>query len=131
MDDWGTQIIVLIGTIIASVAASSGFWAYLQKKDSQKGATLKLLLGIAHDRIIFLGMSYVDRGWLTKDEYEDFYKYLYSPYSEFGGNGLAEKVFLEVQKLPIRGSHNPIVQVIREKHVDSDSAGTGSEAVYQ
>lgn len=122
MESWQVTLITVAATVITSVIASSGFWAYLQKRDAQKGATMQLLLGLAHDRIIFLGMSYVDRGWLTKDEYEDFLKYLYVPYSEFGGNGLAEKVFQEVKKLPIRGAHNPIVQVIRERHVDSDSA---------
>lgn len=118
MESWQITLITVAATVITSVIASSGFWAFLQKRDAQKGATMQLLLGLAHDRIIFLGMSYVDRGWLTKDEYEDFIKYLYAPYSEFGGNGLAEKVFQEVKKLPIRGSHNPIVQVIKEKHVD-------------
>lgn len=109
-------IIAVLG-IVASVGASSGFWAYLQRKDTRRDATTQLLLGLAHDRIVFLGMSYVDRGWLSKDEYEDFMKYLYAPYSEFGGNGLAEKVMLEVKKLPMRGYPNPIVQVIKEKHV--------------
>jgi hypothetical protein len=123
MKDWSITLIPLVATIIASFAASSGFWAWMNKRDAQKGATMKLLLGIAHDRIIFLGMSYVDRGWITKDEYEDFLKYLYEPYSEFGGNGLAEKVFLEVQKLPIKGSHNPVVQIIREKNEHHRAAG--------
>lgn len=102
--------------LIATIGASSGLWSYIQKKDTQKSATTQLLLGLAHDRIIFLGMGYVDRGWISKDEYEDFIKYLYAPYSEFGGNGLAEKVMEEVKKLPIRGSQNPLIQVIQEKH---------------
>jgi len=95
--DW----LIVIITIIGSVAASSGFWAYLQRKDALKGATTQLLLGLAHDRIIHLGMAYLERGWLTKDEYEDFMKYLVDPYSTFGGNGLAEKVVIDVKKLPI------------------------------
>lgn len=61
-------------------------------------------------------MSYVDRGWITKDEYEDFFKYLYEPYAKFGGNGLAERVMLEVAKLPIVGKTPPLVQVIKEKN---------------
>lgn len=113
METWTTVLLTFVGTI----GASSGFWAYIQRKDTQKTAQVKLLLGLAHDRIIFLGMSYVDRGWISKDEYEDFIKYLYTPYSEFGGNGLAERVMQEVSKLPIRGSANPIVQAIKEKHV--------------
>ena len=113
MDEWLPVVVAVLG----SIAASSGFWAYIQKKDSQKTAQVQLLLGLAHDRIIFLGMSYVDRGWITKDEYEDFIKYLYAPYAEFGGNGLAEKVMQEVKKLPMRGA-NPVVQLIKERNVE-------------
>lgn len=95
-------------TIVGSVMASSGFWAYLQRKDSLKGAHTQLLLGLAHDRIIALGMKYIERGYLTKDEYEDLMKYLYKPYSEFGGNGLAEKVMADVMRLPILNTHRTV-----------------------
>lgn len=110
-------------TIVGSVGASSGFWAYLQRRDTQKSATTQLLLGLAHDRIIFLGMKYLDRGWITKDEYEDFIKYLWNPYATFGGNGLAEKIMADVQKLPIRGEtypHSPaqLIRLTEEKHVN-------------
>lgn len=108
METWTVAFL----TVVASVGASSGFWGYWQRKDTQKSATLQLLLGLAHDRIVFLGMSYVDRGWITNDEYEDYIKYLYKPYSEFGGNGLAERVMTEVKKLPMRSSHRPNDHVI-------------------
>jgi len=88
-------------TIIVTTMASSGFWAYIMKRQSNRSATTRLLMGLAHDRIIFLGMTYITRGWITKDEYEDFDKYLWEPYSEFGGNGLAEKVHTEVSNLQI------------------------------
>ncbi len=99
--DWVQTVL----TVVASVGASSGFWAFLQRKDTIKGATTQLLLGLAHDRIVSMGMGFLERGWLTKDEYEDFMKYLYKPYSEFGGNGLAEKVMNDVSKLPITARH--------------------------
>lgn len=83
------------------MVASGGFWTIVQKIDARRGANSKLLLGLAHDRIIDKGMSYLERGWLTKDEYEDLMKYLVEPYSKFGGNGLAEKVVNDVKKLPI------------------------------
>lgn len=94
-----TQMLI---TIAASLTASSGFWAWFMRKTDKKSATTQLLLGLAHDRIIFLGMEYLKRGWLTKDEYDDFIKYLYNPYANFGGNGLAEKIKDEVTKLPLR-----------------------------
>lgn len=104
-------------TIILSVMASSGFWAWVLKRGDSRKASTQLLLGIAHDRIIFLGMSYIDRGWISKDEYEDLIKYLYAPYSQFGGNGLAEKVMDEVKKLPIKNTSNhPRVQILKDKN---------------
>nr|DAU72732.1 MAG TPA: holin protein [Caudoviricetes sp.] len=62
------------------------------------------MLGLAHDRIVNLCMIYLDRGYILKDEYDDLVKYLIKPYSAFGGNGLAEKLFEEVKELPIKRS---------------------------
>lgn len=53
-----TQIIV---TILCSVLASSGLWAFITNKVSRNNAEKELLLGLAHDRIMFLGASYIDR----------------------------------------------------------------------
>jgi hypothetical protein len=94
------DLLSIIISIIASVGASSGFWAWFTTRASKKSATTKLLLGLAHERIIFLGMAHIKKKWITKHEYEDFVKYLYTPYSEFGGNGLAEKIMEEVGRLP-------------------------------
>lgn len=88
-------------TIFVSVMASGGFWNWWMSRDKKEDAKTLLLLGLAHDRIIFLCMNYIDRGWITKDEYEDLEKYLWGPYSTFGGNGLAERVYDEMQSLPI------------------------------
>lgn len=108
-------LFVLMG-IVTTLGGSAGFWAYLTRKDVTRNATTKLLLGLAHDRIIFLGMKYIENGSISTDEYEDYMKYLWEPYSEFGGNGLAEKVVSEVKNLPIRGMVNPIIRAIEEKH---------------
>lgn len=61
-----------------------------------------MLLGLGHDRIMFLGLKYLDRGWITQDEYENLNDYLYAPYKKLGGNGSAQKIMAEVEKLPIR-----------------------------
>ena len=47
------------------------------------------------------GMQYVERGWITQDEYENLHDYLFIPYSEAGGNGSAAKVMKDVDNLPI------------------------------
>lgn len=98
MDFW----IQMFVTIICSVIASSGLWAYVTKHADHKDARTELLIGIAHDRIVFLGMSYVNRGYITHDEYENLHTYLYEPYKKAGGNGSAERVMKEVDQLPIR-----------------------------
>ena len=30
-----------------------------------------MLMGLGHDRIMTLGMNYIDRGYVTKEEYDD------------------------------------------------------------
>ena len=88
-------------TVVCAVLASSGFWAYLQARHEKKDAKTKMILGLGHDRIVALAMGYIERGWITQDEYEDLNKYLYNPYREMGGNGTAERLMTEIKKLPI------------------------------
>ena len=88
-------------TVVCAVIASSGFWAYIQKRSEKKDVKTQMLVGLAHDRILFLGMSYIERGSITRDEYENLYEYLYRPYEKMGGNGPAKRVMQEVNKLPI------------------------------
>lgn len=86
---------------MTSVLASSGFWAFLQKHFDKNDSTKRLLIGIGHDRIMYLGLQYIKRGSITADEYENLHDYLYLPYKENGGNGSAARVMNEVEKLPI------------------------------
>ena len=91
-------------TIICAVIASSGFWTYVQARRDKKDVKTQMLIGLAHDRIIALGMQYIERGWITQDEYENLDVYLYKPYEEMGGNGSAKRVMEEVNRLPIHKS---------------------------
>lgn len=100
MEPW-LQMVV---TIVCAVIASSGFWAFIQRKNENKDVKSQMLIGLAHDRIIFLGMKYIERGWISQDEYENLRDYLYKPYEKLGGNGSAQKVMIEVNKLPIHTS---------------------------
>lgn len=88
-------------TILITLIGSAGFWSYLDARRAKKSASTRLLIGIAHDRITFLGMKYVERGYITRDEYENLNDYLYEPYAEAGGNGSAKRVMEEVRKLPL------------------------------
>ena len=98
-------------TILASVFASSGFWALLQKRSDKKDVRTQMLIGLGHDRIMSLGMKYIERGWISKDEYENLYEYLYRPYERIGGNGSAKRIMAEVDKLEIRSHSIPIEEV--------------------
>ena len=51
---------------------------------------------------MYLGMKYVDRGYIYQSEYENLDKYLYQPYEKMGGNGSAKRVMDEVKKLELR-----------------------------
>lgn len=95
----------LVITIICSVLASSGLWTYISKKTEQKDLKTEMLIGLGHDRIVHLGMVYIERGWITQDEYENLNDYLYKPYKKLGGNGSAEKVMQDVSKLPMRKTY--------------------------
>lgn len=95
------QWMEMVVTVVLAVFASSGFWAYLSAKRAKKDSRTDLMIGLAHDRIMALGMEYVDRGSITHDEYENLYEYLYKPYEKLGGNGSAKRVMQEVNKLPL------------------------------
>ena len=95
----------LIITIVTATLASSGLWSLIlyivQKRDEKKDSLTRLILGLAYREITELCFTYIQRGYITKDEYEDLIKYLFSPYKELGGDGTAEKLIDEVKKLPI------------------------------
>jgi hypothetical protein len=94
------QLLTIIMTVCSSVAASGGFWAFMQKKSDNADAKTQMLVGLGHDRIVHLGTVYIQRGSITHDEYETLHDYLYVPYLELGGNGLAKRIIDEVEKLP-------------------------------
>ena len=58
--------------------------------------------GLAHYRIIEEGQKYIERGWIAHEEYDDFMKYLGTPYLESGSNGLAKKMLDDVSELPFK-----------------------------
>lgn len=95
-------IVQTLVSVLCAVIASSGFWAYMQKRHDRKDAKTELLIGMAHDRIMYLCRCYIEQGWITQDEYENLRTYLYDPYKKNGGNGSAERNMKEVDKLPIR-----------------------------
>lgn len=90
-------------TSLAAVTASSGFWAYVMRRDITKSATARLLMGLAYDKLMEKGETYIDRGWISRDEFEDYRKYFFEPYKALGGNGVAERIMNGVSELQIVG----------------------------
>ena len=99
-------IIQMIVTIVCSILASSGFWAYLQSHANKNSAEKELLIGLAHDRIIYLGMKYIERGWITQDEYEDLNKYLYKPYKKEWWEWIGRKSNERSRQITVTSSGN-------------------------
>lgn len=93
-----TQVIL---TIITALLTSSGLWAFLGSRLEKNSAERELIVGIAHIELVFFGMQFLERGWITRDEYETLQN-LYSPYVKLGGNGSGTKIMKEIEKLPIR-----------------------------
>ena len=89
-------------TIFCSVLASSGFWTFFMKRKDREWAQKDMLKGLGHDRIMDLGLEYIERGSITKDEYENMVDYLWKPYERLGGNGSAARIIDEIKKLPIK-----------------------------
>lgn len=92
---------------IISALSSSGFMSLIlykvQKKDKQKdieSAQSRLLIGLAHDRILALTDALVKRGNITLKEKRNL-EYLYKPYKEAGGNGDCKIGYEACQKLEV------------------------------
>ena len=97
---------------ISALVASSGFWLYVMKKTEGKDLVRRLVLGLAHDRLMFLSMLYIDKGRISKDEYENLCMFLYEPYKELLGNGTISRLMTEVDKLPI--TQEPTKSILKE-----------------
>ena len=95
----------IIVTIIITMLASSGFWAFIQwtltcvrdKKSAEKSALLALL----HDRLYYEIGRMLSEDTVKRDDYENI-TYLYKPYKQLGGNGTCEKMYMDLQKKEIR-----------------------------
>lgn len=68
MEPWVQQIVI---PLAVAALTSSGLWALVAKRADKNDVERKMLVGLAHDRIVHLGMVYVTRGYITQDEYEN------------------------------------------------------------
>lgn len=91
----------VILTIVTAILASSGLWAFISSRLDKNSSERELLVGIGHVELVFFGMQYIERGWITRDEYETLQE-LYKPYIKLGGNGSGTKIMHDVEQLPMR-----------------------------
>lgn len=90
----------MIATIVAAVLASTGFWAFLQKVVSKPRALDRLVLAIVQERFVNLAQDCIDQGYITKQQYKIMMD-IYKPYKATDGDGLVDKYWSEVNKLPL------------------------------
>lgn len=113
-----------ISSIIAVIFASNGFFQlvmfFLQSREKEKerkrmeetekklisvkdfNALCRCVTGIAMFRIAREAKRYIDKGYVTSEEYHTLKHNLYEPYVALGGNGLATKFMQEVEELPMK-----------------------------
>ena len=96
-------------TIIVAIIGSNGLWTLIlyliQRRDKKKDPESKLLLGIAHDRILFLCRKACERGWTTEGEMDNITQ-IYKPYEELGGNGTGKEMYKRYINLPLKGENS-------------------------
>lgn len=101
---YGNLVLAVVTGLLGS--GGTGLIMFLvQRHDQRKGLWARqteMLLGIAHDRIVYLGGQYIERGEITSEELDDFNRYLYEPYAALGGNGTGKTIWTRVNALPIR-----------------------------
>lgn len=117
---------------IASILASSGFWAYVITKNNNKDAMTRLLMGLAYDKVTQLGLAFLNRGWITRDELDEYQRYFVEPYIALGGNGVAERIYRDVAKLPFH-SHSRYESITRqedERYISDVTVVTPADKQY-
>ena len=95
-----TKFAELANPAVTALLGGSGIWAWIKARTERDDTEDKLLLQVARNQLISQGRFYLDRGYITMDEYEE-YESEYDIYSRLGGNGLARRVFKQVDELPI------------------------------
>lgn len=95
-----TKIAEMANPAVTALLGGSGIWAWAKTKADHNNNADKLLLSVSRNQLITIGRWYIERGYITMDEYEEF-EAEYQLYSALGGNGLARRIFKRVDELPI------------------------------
>ena len=101
------DIIELLLATIGSSGLTSFIMFMINRHDRRKeneeadnSIRAKMLVGLGHDRILYITDRIVKRGGITLKEKRNL-RYLYEPYKDLGGNGDCEIGYEACQKLPV------------------------------
>lgn len=95
-----TKIAESANVILATVLSSPGILAWAKTRKGCNTSAEELLLHVSKNQLVSQGREYLKRGYITMDEYEE-YEAEYKMYSALGGNGLARRIFEQVDNLPM------------------------------
>lgn len=95
-----TKIAELANPAVTALLGGSGVWAWAKAKNERNDTEDRLLLQVAKNQLVDQGRKYLKRGYITMDEYEE-YEIEFKVYESLGGNGLARRIFKQVDDLPI------------------------------
>lgn len=95
-----TKIAEMANPAVTALLGGSGIWAWAMSKAERNSTEDKLLIAVARSQLIEQGREYLNRGYITMDEYEEYEDH-YKLYSDLGGNGLARRIFEQVDELPM------------------------------
>lgn len=98
-----TKIAEFANPLITTVLSGPGLWAWAKTRTQRNDSEDKLLLQVAKNQLVSQGHKYLKRGYITMDEYEE-YESEYQVYTALGGNGLARRIFEQVDNLPMMPS---------------------------
>lgn len=102
-----SSIVVAVITGVFSSGGTGLIMFLIQRHDKQKekeeandSAISRAILGLEHDKLLYLTSKFMVRGVITAKEKTNL-KYLYEPYKELGGNGDCETGYEECMKLKV------------------------------
>lgn len=95
-----TKIAELVNPLITTVLSGPGIWAWAKTRTVHNNSEDRLLLQVAKNQLVSQGREYLNRGYITMDEYEE-YESEFKVYESLGGNGLARRIFKQVDDLPM------------------------------
>lgn len=95
-----TKMVELTNPLITTALSGPGIWAWAKTRTQRMDSKDRLLLQVAKNQLVSQGRKYLDRGYIDMDEYEE-YESEYRLYLDLGGNGLARRIFEQVDDLPM------------------------------